>query len=229
MENAADALKMAFAVMVFVMALSISIFMFTKARETSEMVLHSSDITEYMEYEEVNANNKTRLVGLETIVPTLYKYYKENYTVIFLDSNGNGLKLYETQTDPLLWSGNTEKTTATIPPIVSKYPGITNHKTICSFDVDEETKRHEPWTGNADYYKSNLDTFLQGGKFFYPDGTGRYYEYKGFMNEYKKYKFKEDLGEYTYNEKTSESSSTSDNTSTIKEKKKRVIIYTLQK
>lgn len=227
MENAVDALKMAFAVLVFVMALSISIFMFTQVRETSEVVLHRSDITEYMEYEEVTGSNESRIVGLETIVPTLYKYYKENYTVIFLDNNGNGMKLYDTQTNPLLWSGNETATTATIPPIVNKYPGINNHKTICSFDVDDETKRHEPWTGNTQYYKDNLDTFLQGGRFYYPDGTGRYYEYKGFMNEYKSKKFIENLGEYTYNEKTSESGA-SDSTDLIKDKKKRVIIYTLQ-
>ena len=42
MENAVDALKIAFAVFVFVMALSITMYMFTIALETSDTVLTES-------------------------------------------------------------------------------------------------------------------------------------------------------------------------------------------
>ena len=90
MENAVDALKIAFGVFVFTIALSISIYMFTMARETSDTVLQSSDVTKLMEYIEASDMiGEDRIVGLETIIPTLYKYYKENYTVIFLKSDGN--------------------------------------------------------------------------------------------------------------------------------------------
>lgn len=110
MENAVDALKMAFAVIVFVMALSLTIYMFSEAKITADAVLHSSDITEFMEYEEATTGSENRIVGLETIVPTLYKYYKENYTVIFRDSSGNFLPIYTTKTDVDLWSvGYTNK------------------------------------------------------------------------------------------------------------------------
>lgn len=104
MENAVDALKIGFAVLVFTMALSLTIYMFSEARETADAVLHSSDITEYMQYEEVAQGSEDRVVGLETIIPTLYKYYKENYTVIFRDSSGRFLTLYETRTNTELWS-----------------------------------------------------------------------------------------------------------------------------
>ena len=110
MENAVDALKIGFAVLVFVMALSLTIYMFSQARESADIVLHSSDITEYMEYEEVSQGSENRVVGLETIIPTLYKYYKENYTVIFRNSSGNFLPIYETKTNTELWStGYTNK------------------------------------------------------------------------------------------------------------------------
>ena len=49
MENAVDALKIAFAVIVFVIALSIGMYMFTQAKVTSDIVLQKSDITEFME------------------------------------------------------------------------------------------------------------------------------------------------------------------------------------
>lgn len=109
MENAVDALKIGFAVLVFVMALSLTIYMFAQVRETADIVLHSSDVTEYMQYEgfedyETAKKSSERVVGLETIIPTLYKYYKENYTVIFRDSSGNFKEMYRTQTNHDSWS-----------------------------------------------------------------------------------------------------------------------------
>lgn len=207
MENAVDALKMAFAVIVFVLALSISINMFSRARETADVVLHSSDITEYMEYQEAVQGTESRIVGLETIVPTLYKYYKENYTIIFRDKNGDYLNIYETKTIPSLWSKG----------YVNKYyDNESDKEKVCAFDVDDETKRHEPWTGSNEEYKKNIDAFLAGTKYMYPNGSDKYYEYEGFINKYKNSKFIENLGEYTYNA-----------TNDKDVKKKRVIIYTL--
>lgn len=223
MENAVDALKIAFGVFVFTMALSLSIYMFTMARETSDIVLQSSDVTTLMEYIETSDMiGEDRIVGLETIIPTLYKYYKENYTVIFLKSDGTPLELYETQTNPTLWS----------PGYTNKYYDDNQDLKICSFDVDEETRRREPWTGNTNYYKQNLDMFLSGGTFIAPSGNGMNYDYSNarvngwgnssFIDEYKDSQFRESLGEYTYNEISSTTSTTN-----VKEKKKRVIIYTL--
>ena len=209
MENAVDALKMAFAVIVFVMALSISINMFSNARETADVVLHSSDITGYMQFQEATEGTESRIVGMETIVPTLYKYYKENYTVIFRDKKGEYLKIYNTQTNSNLWSSDYKK---------NKYFTLDSEKLhICAFDVDDETKRHEPWTGSHDEYKKNIDAFLAGKKYMYPNGSGESYEYEGFMQKYKNNKFIENLGEYVYN-----------GTNDKDAKKKRVIVYTLK-
>lgn len=230
MENAVDALKIAFAVFVFIMAISISIYMFTLVGETADIVLQSSDVTEFMQYTEINNMiGDDRIVGLETIIPTLYKYYKENYTVIFMNSNGTPLELYETQTNPTLWSSN----------YGNKYYNDNEDKRICSFDVDEETSRREPWTGNTDYYKQNLDMFLSGGTFTSPSGNGMDYNYSSrtingwgnhsFIEQYKGKRFRETLGEYTYNNVTDEAddSENSSGLTNVKGRQKRVIIYTL--
>lgn len=208
MENAVDALKIAFAVMFFTMALSLTMYMFTQARTTADAVLHSSDVTALMSYEEAVTGRESRVVGLETIIPTLYKYYKENYTVIFREKSGAYMQIYETKTNTDLWSQN----------FGNQYYGGKSTK-ICSFDVDEETRRHEPWTGSTDSYKKNLDAFLSGGTFDFPSGSGESYNYENFIERYKSKKFLENLGEYVYNKDTAESA---------KEMKKRVIIYTLQ-
>lgn len=83
MENAADALKMAAAVLIFVLALTISINAFSQARLASRTILEYKD-REY-DYTYVDNNNGTteRIVGLESVIPAIYKSYNENYKIVF--------------------------------------------------------------------------------------------------------------------------------------------------
>lgn len=89
MENIADALKMAGSVLLFIMALSIAVLTFSKTRETIDVVLKYSDresLTiegDSRFYYLANANDTRRYVGRETIIPTLYRAFKESYKIIF--------------------------------------------------------------------------------------------------------------------------------------------------
>lgn len=87
MENAAEALHMAAAVLIFVLALTISINAFSEARMTSQTLLDYNDREYEYTYVEDNGTTK-RIVGLESIVPSIYKAYKENYKIVF-DDDGN--------------------------------------------------------------------------------------------------------------------------------------------
>lgn len=262
MENAVEALKMAFAVMAFVMALSVSMISFNKVKVTSDVVLYTKDETNYYEYQEAKGKAaENRIVGLETIIPTLYKYYKENYTVLFRQanydyvngtfSNVKALPVYETKsTDKTsrgvkLWGSNKKdndgNTYNTYEKLMNNkysininsysYSESTNKK-IFSFDLEEETLRHEPWTGSFDKARENLDCFLFGTTYYNPNNNNEYITYEGFIEKYKDKKFIETIGEYTYSSSQSNSYDTEDeNGSTInslvKEKKKRIIIFTL--
>ena len=87
MENATQALYMAFAVFVFVVAITVSFVSFANVREVSDVILHRSDKTYFADYDISNGESgRSRKVGLETIIPTLHKYYKENYTVVFKEA-----------------------------------------------------------------------------------------------------------------------------------------------
>ena len=95
MENAVDALKMGFAVLVLIAALSLAIFSFTRVRETSDRIAEESDIQAYYQQLSGEVTGATsnyalssRIVGVLTIVPTLYRYYKENYTILFYVGTG---------------------------------------------------------------------------------------------------------------------------------------------
>lgn len=95
MENAVDALKIAFGVMMFVLALTLSISSFSSANSTVKAIVQMNDReTEYTYIEP--SKNRTRTVGIETIVPTMYRAYYENTEIKFFDSDGTtALTLYK--------------------------------------------------------------------------------------------------------------------------------------
>ncbi len=70
MENASDALKMAFAIFVFIVALSIVFSLFSSIKETADTVLYYSDKTNYYDWETGSQKNG-RIVGVDTIIATL--------------------------------------------------------------------------------------------------------------------------------------------------------------
>lgn len=93
MENAVEALKMAAAVLVFITALAVGISSFSLARQTSDMLIAYADRETVTQYTQ-GTGDKTRIVGVETIVPTIYRAFRENYKILFYDSNGNPIILY---------------------------------------------------------------------------------------------------------------------------------------
>ncbi len=94
MENAVDALKMAAAVLTFVLALGISMSSFSQARETAQILIDYTDRESVTQYAE-DTNSKTRIVGAETIVPAIYRAYKENYRILFYAQDGDPIELYK--------------------------------------------------------------------------------------------------------------------------------------
>lgn len=96
MENATEALKMAAAVIMFVMALSVAIISYGQVRKTSDSILDMRDReTEYIDgnfYYETTGTERT--VGLETIIPTIYRVYYENYRIVFTGSGMEDTPIY---------------------------------------------------------------------------------------------------------------------------------------
>lgn len=243
MENAVDALKMAFAVFIFVMALTVGIVSFNNAKATADAIIYTKDETNYYQYETaIGKASENRIVGLETVIPTLYRYYKENFTVVFKKanydestgtlSNVQYLPVYETFSNVELWSESKDSYNAEIKKKYGIKTDISATKEIFSFDLDEEIKRHEPWTGSTDKIKSNLDAFLNGSVYISPIDRSEYKHYGkdslikgGFIKEYETAKFLETTGEYVYNTDADKS----DIANSTKEKTKRVITYTLIK
>ena len=104
MENAEKAIMMAFAVIVLVFALAIAINMFSKVTVTSEHLAFYADSTIYYDNVELEASSYSdehikdgtvRIVNAETIIPTLYRYYKENFCVKIYGAGNKLIQIFD--------------------------------------------------------------------------------------------------------------------------------------
>ena len=102
MENLSHALYMAFAFFAFVLAFTYGLYMLNNLNETAEILVYRVDETNYYDSLTLdewisNSDGDTyKVVGIDSIIPTLYRYYKESFCVKILDENGNLLQLFDT-------------------------------------------------------------------------------------------------------------------------------------
>lgn len=185
MENAADALKIAFAVMVFVLALSLSISCLSEANSAVQAVAFMRD--RETNYTYVTPSSKlTRIVGVETVVTSMYKAYEENFQIRFYKADGTELFLYY-RTDN---NGNRiKKDNADIPVTYidlkdENYANAEEAITHLNFLLGNYRNY------NDTYYNKNVNLNKYKNQIIkndYPDGLYNFFAGK---------KFKENLGEY---------------------------------
>ena len=205
MENASEALFMAFAVLVFVVALSIGISSFSLARQTTQAIVDRTDRDFDYKYisSTLNSEGKAmeiRTVGLETIVPALYRAYKENYIVRFYkEENGT--------TNPL-----------------NIYKRKVNGKMVETNEINLEKES----IANQERATLFIDKVLYGGLKNVTSFNNNFenLQVNGFYDIIKKTKFKEELGVYYIEDvNNGEPNSNDDEISEVNKTEKRVITY----
>ena len=194
MEDAVQALKMAFAVFVFVIAISVAFYVLSKAKATSETIFYVSDKTNY--YDNVESNsNVTRTVGLETVIPTLYRYYRENFMVQIMDASGNVLQVFDTTTE---WEvSNAAK-------VIEKKRNA-RQKTLMKLYGEGKTNMFgAPWVGTTDEdAKARIDLYIKGGKGYINNALVDYTNKGLFSNGIKETtQFEEIFTEYQFSGQT---------------------------
>lgn len=205
MENAVRALEYAFAVLIFIIGLSASIYLLSEVKTTSDIVFSRVDTQQFYVDAEIpedeltdNGNIKYngRIVNVETIVPTLYRYYKENYIVEFYDLEGNNIikfDLSQETTTRQLWTANPEVDAKKRLDLFLNGPEDNNNN-----DFDDET------TGiiNSSPYKISEDiAFVKNSDGSYVMEDKEYVEQHGLYDYCKDKKFSE---EYAYVPEVSE-------------------------
>ena len=215
MENVTQALFMAFAMFVFLIALTYSIYMIRTLNVTSKTLMYRVDETnkyESMRLAEIDSDiRSSRTVSIDTIIPTLYRYYKESYSVKILDETGNLMQYFDTTTEGAVMTATstlatkrTEKQKALISLYGSSDPNPSDNEIpACLFGAS--------WMGNTNKdTKARIDMYISG-KSGYINNTfvdysidygsaienGRNDGYI-FLNSYKDRKFKETFVQYAY-------------------------------
>jgi len=147
MENAVEALKMAGFMLLFIIALSITMITLTQAKTTADSLVKNQDRQQSYQYIEVTGDlskSLSRTVTLADIIPTLYRYAQEDYAVQFYTSSGSPLYVYE--------SGQ-----------------IKNGVHVKKNDLDLDTEhwlengetRYEEWRGNTTKIKQHVDDVVE--------------------------------------------------------------------
>lgn len=88
MENAADALLIAFAVLIFIIALSVNLTSLSQAKEVADIVLFYSDRENFqtpLKDDSLNVYNGGRTVTVDTVIATIYRCAKEKFSVKIID------------------------------------------------------------------------------------------------------------------------------------------------
>lgn len=93
MENAADALKIAFGLIIFATAITMLFIMTTHTRSAADTVLSYVDETNY--YNLLETTDKNREVSVSDVITTLYRYYSESIAVeVILKTGINSKERY---------------------------------------------------------------------------------------------------------------------------------------
>lgn len=120
MENAADALKMAAAALIFIIAIASSFSLFGTAKQTADSIIGMRDKQQYLQAAELDTvlytssdkiqtggisgytTNGDRIVKVDDVVSTIYRYSKEKYGVTIVESSGTILKRYDSNTENIM-------------------------------------------------------------------------------------------------------------------------------
>ena len=157
MDNAVDAIKMAFGMLVFVIAMTAAIYLFNSATATTRVLLYAADKTNYYDNIEIkNENITNRNVNIETIIPTLYRYYKENFAVQIYKKDGTLVQIFDLNIEGIVRRASGKRASSRTDEekgLMSLY-GVST-KPSYLFEA--------PWMGNTSKdIKTRIDLYVNG-------------------------------------------------------------------
>lgn len=231
MENVTRAIIIASGMLMFILGLSYSMYLINRLSTTSKTLIDTIDTVKYYDNLQVTSDNTKRSVSVDTIVSTLYRYYKESYQVKIVKNDGTVLQVFDTTLEGKVaraaaYAGDTSR---------PEYEIINN--SIYNNPSNPAYMFEAPWNANIEEFAiSRINFFLNGEKGYINNAlidysgsspTHIFLHDGGFLENYKEKTFKEEFVEYQY---SGETISVEDGLETItgssKEKNKILIIYT---
>lgn len=245
MDDVVHALIMAFSILVFVMGLTVAVYMFSKVTNTAETLLYYNDDTNYYEGIQLYKSSQvvldkntdqvisemTRFVDVETIIPTLYRYYKENFCVKIYDASGDMIQYFDVNTEAAVRNAaGAQKPTAKQKALNKVYND--KNSNLYMFEA--------PWIGSTDENTKKRVDYFVNGKSGYINNThvdytnNKFYKIREFnrtaASSNDKVYFIEQFANYTYTGDTYTDEETGDIlVDGAKPEDKMIIIYTATK
>lgn len=161
MDNAQQAMIIAFSVIVFVFALSVSMYLISQVTKTSEYLVFHADSTRFydnVELTDAAIDNEIRYVSAETIIPTLYRYNKENFCVKIYDADNKLVQLFDLNVEgKVKIAAKDSLASPTIHPLNYAYKKIYNNPSNSGYYL-----YGAPWSGSPEDIKKRIDLFVNG-------------------------------------------------------------------
>ena len=160
MENASQALRMGAAVIVFMLAISLFFHSFSSTKKASDSIIKIQDKQAYLESDGVEnilyksdsgitadttnySSEGNRIVGIDSVISTIYKYDKEKFGVTIFKGDGELIARYDSSTESLM----------------------NNWNNIPDSYVDYEGNTREPKKKFIENLKNNLTCRINGSGF----------------------------------------------------------------
>ena len=216
MENAVDALKIAAAVLIFIIAIASSFSLFGTAKQTADSIITMRDKQKYLEAAELDngilytsssaiqgekitgiTKDGYRIVGIEDVVSTIYRYSIESYGVTIIEKDGTKGEVkarYSSATETIISDWNKKEKDENgnlIPKISNENKEIyikelkDNLKNIyvqeINIDFEDlyDTEVGAPWLGNQKNIQKRITTdLIEGGECKFNEQT---YESKNLL------------------------------------------------
>ena len=217
MENAEKAVMMAFAVFVLAVALTISMYLFSVVTETAETLALYADSTVYYDNVQIDENafdpttdehirnGTVRIVGAETIIPTLYRYYKENFCVKIYGATGNLIQIFDVNLE-----GNVNRALGdtNAKSDASEPKHVENYAYNMVYNVEDSSKPYylfgAPWLGSTESVKTRIDLYVNGKASYINNIRVDYTGNPFYQARLDKKKFIEEFTSYSYTGQTLE-------------------------
>lgn len=227
MDNAIHAIMMAFGMMVFVIALTATMYLITVISSTSQVLLYVTDKTNYYDNIEINEGSgeeiTTREVNVETIIPTLYRYYKENFAVEIFNRAGELVQIFDVNIE-----GKVRRAASTvIASRTAEQNALISLYGVATLSDTNPYLFEAPWIGNTSKdIKTRIDLYVNGGAGYINNTKVDYTQNN--LGNFKNSRFTETFSQYAYKGDTisvGEGDGVETITGNVQEKTKIVITY----
>lgn len=217
MENAADALKMAAAILIFIIAIASSFSLFGTAKQTADSIIGMRDKQAYLNAAELDngilytsstsikgdetetditkeyvagvTKNGDRVVKVDDVISTIYRYSKEKYGVTIVESSGTVIARFDSNTESIMAQYNIIE--SGLKEYIEKLNNNTKNSYITNNMYTYYSKTSNtlltiygnsgaPWYGNDKEIQRRINYDISGGTYVYNERT---YEGKGLLEK----------------------------------------------